>query len=1231
MGELLIPWEKLEDLLTHESPCLRKWALERVEDIYPERLEEAIRRVLPRENDLLVKDKILFLIFLYGKNFSEEAKEELSEVLVKHLSREKGERLVSGIRSLLQLKSFPRFLEEDFPLLERVFENQEFAAMFFEEVFPRLSPEDIRLFAEVSGDSIPSWEAYLSGVEFFRTGDPEELKRVYRDFPRHLGEFLAAFEGMLFAEDDVVEELPPEKKHILREPRDEKEELEIREAIAREFRTLREEVIRRRGEINLRRHLERPESLGRIFRALEILLELSEGEKELPEGVVYALQSLILTLWEGKSLLGLPENLSPEEALELYLERDRLSFPEDEFLKKRILEGLEKDPEFEKKVRDALRRVFCGDFPAAERGVDLALSCGKTFLPELFAYLEDYVEGDYLADDLMKAMERLASEPEVRERVFSLMREKEHLSLAYVLAHYPTEEVALYFAENFEDFLRKDFLLLSDIARFFPHPALWEKMKEWIHPLTPPWAEGFLVQACLFEPDFPDLKRIEEEVYRREREFLEQLVLKPELSFSPTVLVSLRCLSCGYYFPFEARMVTVGKDEVELTEEVRCLRCGAVDYYEILPEEKNRLQARAAAPLILKKEREEKVEWEDGVFPVSGFMINAKGEKQTFSRYREALSFYRDLLLRHPRDPEILSGFIYLLLRGRRLREAGEVLSRLEEVFPDCVDRYYLRAVYHRLRGEAREALSFYAETLKALSRGRPAFRFFSERPGDLPRVILHEAKDYARICGLPFSLDEAVFKDRKKVGRNDPCPCGSGKKYKKCCMRKEEARREKRSAQTPEEQRALRLYEGFVARKHKGELREFLGTWVPRFEALGKDLGPEDEWDWPFFLAELFLFFGRTGQGEPLVEEFLRTKGRNLSPEEREILRSFKESYPSVFEILETSPEKGQMVLKDLFTEKTFTVRDYNLSEGLAPGEKIWTMLFRVKDYFRPARISLGVPLFKTEPLLRSLKEKLIESGEKEYPAFARKNFVEVFYEAAKVLFSPFEVSYLTPEGDRVEMVRAHYRVSAEDFQDIREELLDREDILESGENELVWVEEIEGSAFSVSSPPEGESKPGTLILKGIINGRYLELGRIIFEPERKRVVLETLSRPRMRRLRQFFEEVSGPRVRFLVEEITDWKRLVSLASQKKEKKVSEDIPDEELADLRWVEYLAWLDTPDPEFEGLSPREAWKDPSLRPRVEERLRNFELLEKDYARQGRRSLNIKKLREFLESS
>ena len=26
------------------------------------------------------------------------------------------------------------------------------------------------------------------------------------------------------------------------------------------------------------------------------------------------------------------------------------------------------------------------------------------------------------------------------------------------------------------------------------------------------------------------------------------------------------------------------------------------------------------------------------------------------------------------------------------------------------------------------------------------------------------------------------------KVGPNDPCPCGSGKKYKKCCMQKDKS-----------------------------------------------------------------------------------------------------------------------------------------------------------------------------------------------------------------------------------------------------------------------------------------------------------------------------------------------------------------------------------------------------------------------------------------------------------
>lgn len=32
------------------------------------------------------------------------------------------------------------------------------------------------------------------------------------------------------------------------------------------------------------------------------------------------------------------------------------------------------------------------------------------------------------------------------------------------------------------------------------------------------------------------------------------------------------------------------------------------------------------------------------------------------------------------------------------------------------------------------------------------------------------------------FKKSKTVTREEAKIGRNDPCPCGSGKKYKKCC-----------------------------------------------------------------------------------------------------------------------------------------------------------------------------------------------------------------------------------------------------------------------------------------------------------------------------------------------------------------------------------------------------------------------------------------------------------------
>jgi len=32
------------------------------------------------------------------------------------------------------------------------------------------------------------------------------------------------------------------------------------------------------------------------------------------------------------------------------------------------------------------------------------------------------------------------------------------------------------------------------------------------------------------------------------------------------------------------------------------------------------------------------------------------------------------------------------------------------------------------------------------------------------------------------IQIPKTVKREEPKVGRNDPCPCGSGKKFKQCC-----------------------------------------------------------------------------------------------------------------------------------------------------------------------------------------------------------------------------------------------------------------------------------------------------------------------------------------------------------------------------------------------------------------------------------------------------------------
>jgi len=52
---------------------------------------------------------------------------------------------------------------------------------------------------------------------------------------------------------------------------------------------------------------------------------------------------------------------------------------------------------------------------------------------------------------------------------------------------------------------------------------------------------------------------------------------------------------------------------------------------------------------------------------------------------------------------------------------------------------------------------------------------------GLLPIIFQHEMDHFEGKSMLEHQLKP--FVRESKIGRNDPCPCGSGKKYKKCCL----------------------------------------------------------------------------------------------------------------------------------------------------------------------------------------------------------------------------------------------------------------------------------------------------------------------------------------------------------------------------------------------------------------------------------------------------------------
>jgi hypothetical protein len=189
-----------------------------------------------------------------------------------------------------------------------------------------------------------------------------------------------------------------------------------------------------------------------------------------------------------------------------------------------------------------------------------------------------------------------------------------------------------------------------------------------------------------------------------------------------------------------------------------------------------------------------------------------------------------------------------------------------------------------------------------------------------------------------------------EKIGRNDPCPCGSGKKYKRCCLEQQSASYSLWAQQRDESDELTRAMIRYVHDKHEDlaldAWKEFhLGKVTRRFSWTAD----EQMIFMPYFLFHWNPeFVGRRKRALPdggvIARSFLRANGLQLSDLQRQILDQAMKQPVSFYEVLTSKPGES-FQLTDVLTGSRSDVMEQMASQQVRPGDLLYGSVWTLPD----------------------------------------------------------------------------------------------------------------------------------------------------------------------------------------------------------------------------------------------------------------------------------------------
>jgi hypothetical protein len=187
------------------------------------------------------------------------------------------------------------------------------------------------------------------------------------------------------------------------------------------------------------------------------------------------------------------------------------------------------------------------------------------------------------------------------------------------------------------------------------------------------------------------------------------------------------------------------------------------------------------------------------------------------------------------------------------------------------------------------------------------------------------------------------------RSGRNDPCPCGSGRKYKTCCLNRDRTARLRGMAWREDEQAALQKLMAFAQRaEFRAQITvAFNLFWNGSYGGAGAEALERDEVG--RFLEWYAYDYRMEGSGKRAIELFAEQVGPALPPGDRERLAVWLRSYLGLYRIAGT-PGPELLAVVDTLQGNELVVWDRGLGRL---GRRADLVLGRILRSSEPAHFS--------------------------------------------------------------------------------------------------------------------------------------------------------------------------------------------------------------------------------------------------------------------------------------